>query len=777
MTVGDSLAHLAGALRAAGAGQLPGVAPLLHKLEHIGALIRVHNTCAVPAEAAALRAGITAQMTALAPAARHPLALDVRLNGHVSIPRQVLDEAAAAAGVLLRLSTRPSGSMAWLEYHARFRDRYGPGALVPVRDLVADSGLGYPDGYPGTVPARPVWRALTERDAALLALIQQVTLDGSGEIVLTEADIQALTTSEHADLVPRPRIELGVTLCARSAAAIRSGDFELRVVAVPRTPTSMAGRFAHLLEPGERKLLCATYQARDSGQEAVAVQLSFPPRVPHNENVVRVAPLVAEALPLGEHPAAGAGVIRVDDLAVTADAAQMYLVHRPTGRRVIPQIPHALDTMVQTPPLARFLAEVADARSAGFGPFDLGGARTLPYVPRIRYRRTVLSPARWLLATDDLTAGQDGGRWEERLAAWRQRWRVPARVVACHGELRLPLDLEHALDRSLLRAQVERAGRIELREDGPPGGDRWLGRPAELLIPFTLSTAPPRPLPVMAAPGTVLRPGAGTLMCAQLAGNPARFDDIIGVHLPRLAAQLAGLAERWWVRRHRDMIRPGTPQHVAVYLRLAPRGFAGAAAELASFAADLDARGLPGQLALASCPEYPARYGHGDALAAAENVFAADTAAAIAQLALAAAGDVPGQALAAASMTQLAASFAPDPATGYQTLIRCLEQAAGPLDRALCGWARRLADPAGDFMALRGLPRGDAVAGTWAARDTALTLYYRALAGQRDPGTVLRTLLHEHHMRALGLDPQAEKQTGRMARAAALQRLALAGRL
>jgi class I lanthipeptide synthase len=41
---------------------------------------------------------------------------------------------------------------------------------------------------------------------------------------------------------------------------------------------------------------------------------------------------------------------------------------------------------------------------------------------------------------------------------------------------------------------------------------------------------------------------------------------------------------------------------------------------------------------------------------------------------------------------------------------------------------------------------------------------------------VLRTLLHEHHMRALGLDPQFEQLTGRLARAAARQRLALGGR-
>lgn len=63
----------------------------------------------------------------------------------------------------------------------------------------------------------------------------------------------------------------------------------------------------------------------------------------------------------------------------------------------------------------------------------------------------------------------------------------------------------------------------------------------------------------------------------------------------------------------------------------------------------------------------------------------------------------------------------------------------------------------------------------WQERDTALAVYRRELAPQRDPAGILPTLLHEHHMRALGIDPAFEKVTNRLARAAALRHLALAG--
>jgi thiopeptide-type bacteriocin biosynthesis protein len=267
-------------------------------------------------------------------------------------------------------------------------------------------------------------------------------------------------------------------------------------------------------------------------------------------------------------------------------------------------------------------------------------------------------------------------------------------------------------------------------------------------------------------------------VCAQIAGNPARFDDIIAAHLPALTARLGpGLVTRWWVRRHRDLVHPGTAQHVTLLLRLAsPDRFTEAAAEIAAFAAGLEAHGLPGRLTLASYTEQPARYGYGEAMDAAEEVFAADTAAAAAQLALASATGMPALLLAAASMARIAAAFAPDPVTGSKALASCLDQGSGPLSRPFREQVCALADPAAGPGELHGLPGGDGVASAWERRDAALAAYHAALSGQRDPGTVLRTLLHEHHMRGVGLDPDIEQQTGRLARAAALRHIALAGR-
>jgi hypothetical protein len=100
------------------------------------------------------------------------IGIDMLLDWDLVVPEAVAAEAASAAGVLARLAHRPALSQGWVAWHARFLDRYGPGALVPVLDAVDDSrGLGFPAGYLGS-PYPEQHGPLTGRDKTLLILAQ-----------------------------------------------------------------------------------------------------------------------------------------------------------------------------------------------------------------------------------------------------------------------------------------------------------------------------------------------------------------------------------------------------------------------------------------------------------------------------------------------------------------------------------------------------------------------------------------------------------------------------
>ncbi|MGX8910282.1 lantibiotic dehydratase [Streptomyces netropsis] len=97
--------------------------------------------------------------------------------------------------------------------------------------------------------------------------------------------------------------------------------------------------------------------------------------------------------------------------------------------------------------------------------FDWGAARTMPFLPRLCYGRTVLSPARWRLEPAELPSrSRPWAECDEAFAAWRARRGVPGQVSLTEGDRLLALDLEEANHRVLLRAHFDRGGPLALSE-------------------------------------------------------------------------------------------------------------------------------------------------------------------------------------------------------------------------------------------------------------------------------------------------------------------------
>jgi thiopeptide-type bacteriocin biosynthesis protein len=364
------------------------------------------------------------------------------------------------------------------------------------------------------------------------------------------------------------------------------------------------------------------------------------------------------------------------------------------------------------------------------------------------------------------------------LDAWRQRWRVPNWVSMVELDRRQPVDLSHRLHRFLLRNRLNRSGRLELREASGPEENAWLGRRHEVLIPLFLdqSSAGREPTPVTGPRQVVAGnaghlPGDSRIVCAQLHGHPGRFDEVLTQRLAKLLVAF-GDEDRpsWWFRRHRQMSLPDADQYLVLYLRLpGPSTYSLAAERLSEWANALRAERLLSHFALVTYEPQAGRFGEATALDRAYEVFAADSAAALAQINLAVRAGAHAQAAAAASFVDLVVNFAGSVQIGSEWLIHQLRREHGPLDPALREQTLALADPDGTLTMLRSLPGGDDVVTAWRSRAAALSAYREALAAQRDPLTVLPSLLHLHHNRSVGVDPVIERVTGRLARACALR--------
>ncbi|TVT25755.1 lantibiotic dehydratase, partial [Amycolatopsis rhizosphaerae] len=485
-TVTDPVDYVVKQLHQAVAEELEAPAPLVRELAVIRADLEHHN--GEKADQSAQRARVTGRMRKLSSAGRTPLAVDLLLDCDVQLPAAVATEMELTAGALLRLTRQPAGQPAWRDYHAAFIERYGTGTLVPITSVVDPStGLGYPAGYPGSIFTPPSL-GLSKRDERLLALAWKAMADGSRRVVLTDEDLHALTDEELDERHIPPHVELSGRIHAVSREALDRGDFIL-TVAPARSAGTLTSRFTPLADGSG---LAEVYQEAQAGVEgALRVQMSFGPMYQHAENVCRVPAYLGHLLPLGEHSPSGSD-ITVDDLAVTATSERLHLVSLSRCQIVEPQVFHALALDKQAPPLARFLAHLPRAFGPGWYQFDWGPHVGLPFLPQVRYRRAVLSPAQWRLTGEDLGHGD----WRKSLDEWRQRWNCPRVVELRDADRTLRLSLDEPAHAVLLRRQVSRHGQAILQEAPADRDFGWLdGHAHELAFPLVaVRGAAPSPL-------------------------------------------------------------------------------------------------------------------------------------------------------------------------------------------------------------------------------------------------------------------------------------------
>ncbi|WP_327315744.1 lantibiotic dehydratase [Streptomyces sp. NBC_01235] len=762
----DALGYLMGQLNAIDAGSLAPVAETVRELHAVRAGL---EECATRGG----RVRVAARMRDLVPGLRrHPVALDLRLDARIVLPEAVAREIERAALILTRLSIRPYGTAAWNEYHQRFYERYGIGTMVPLAEVVADSGTGYPDGYPGA-PAGARRPRVSARDDTLVRLAQAAALDGRDEVILTDEQIEALDVGPDEPRLP-PHLEIGVRVHAASLEELQRGRFRLEAVSVSRGAGVSTGRFLSVLAPADREALVtelADLPAADGN--TMPAQLSFPPLLPESAHVTHSPQVLPIVISLQEHRAPQDTVLTPEDLAVGCDGRRMYLAVPERCHRVEAVGMHALNLRTHTPPLVRFLTELSRAQCAQVTVFDWGAAAAMPFLPRLRYGRIMLAPARWRLEAPELPGHvRPREEWDAALADWRARRRLPRRVYLVEDDRRLFLDLDEAGHHAFLRRHLDHSRMAVLVEAPEPEAYGWCGgRAHEVVVPLKAtrpSAWPPLPAPdrarALSAAQTQTLASSSVLLAA-LYGDPRRQDVVLSRHLPGLLEQLGN--PPWWFIRFRD-----PDQHLRVRIALPdPEAFADTARTVSAWADELRSIGLLADLRYPTSYREMGRWGSGSAWEAAENVFRADSCAILAQLTQ---PQRPGpRTLVAAHTVAITSAFLGTIEAGMKWLIDHVPRTAPvPVPRPQFTEAVRLADPSDDWSALRSVPGGDAIVSGWADREAALAAYRPHLPGPDTQGIavddVLTSLLHVHFVRHVAVNFPEEEVCLYLARAAAL---------
>lgn len=740
MTVADPVDHIVRTLRTHAEVLEPSTLEVLDLLIKTRLDLTIHNQAA-PEEADKLREAAEERMRVIPAESRSRISVDLRLDAHVRVPRQVLDEVEHAAHALVRLTRAQGPTPAWAAYQTHFWERYGAGVLVPVRDAVdLAAGIGFPADYPMSVWAEDPLRVLP-RDEQLAAAAMQAVISGDREIVLTNADIDALAVDAPEQPVA-PHVEMGVRIRAVSQEAVTAGDFTIDVRPAWTTGV-LSGRFAAVL--GSR--LSDQYRALPTmTQGALSAQLSFAPSFPHAQNVARIPALLPFVIPVGETCAPADDVIPIDDLAVFSTGRRLHLVSMSRRRIIETAVLHPLALEKQAPPLARFLAMLGRGFATAWTAFDWGPAAAgLPYLPRFRYRRAILAPARWKLSAATLP-GPFGPAWHQALTNWAVTWRCPPRLELRDDDRTTSVDLAESVHALLIHKHLRRQGHALLTEAVTDAELGWIGHAHEITVALAAST-PQAPHPDLSHTPVVTNqsltpPGDGgqRWMQAKVFTHPTAMDQIVSQRLPGLLEEL-GTTQGWFVRyrslQETDHLRIRVPTD-------GPDGYAATLRILSAWMQQLTADRLASHLTIDGYRPETGRYGTGAAMAAAEDAFVADSL--VTRHALT---DLPGldpEATCALSMIDVAEGLL-GPREGRAWLAETPAHGDGHPDAT-----RQTADRVRTQPLLHASPR---LAQAVAHRQAALAAY-REHIDEREVGRVLESLLHMHHNRLIGPDRDSE---------------------
>jgi thiopeptide-type bacteriocin biosynthesis protein len=729
---------------------------------------------------------LDARMRAIQPAA-NVLHVDLALDADVQIPHLVATELEQALDALWRVSVRQSGSPRLRAYHQEFLGRYGVGRAVPLTELLSEeTGMGLPEPYrregtgrPGRPPVLDV-----DRNRLLARLVAHAVAEKRREVCLDDDTVDRLTLVNRTDVAAPASMDVIARLMAPSVEAMAAGDFRLVFAPYPgHSPAgAVSGRFASVLaDEGMRRLLeCPDFDGE------VPASLVYRPTSDRVVNVMSSPRWLTHRIPVGVGTFDPSVVdLPPGDLAVAATADRLVLMSRRLGREVRPTRFNVVNLRRFGTGMVRFLDDIGGEGLGEVRAWNWGGVRDAPFLPRVRYGRTVLASAVWRV--DDGLLGAHTARpdWSQRLDAWREAAQVPVRVVVSEADQLMTLDLDEPVHRELFRRACRRGADRTVREVlDDHYADGWLRSPdgphhCELVVPVVRRDAT-APAGRVAAVTRVrdrdeLHLPGGDWLYAKVYTSRDRLTELARDHLPALLHRADPPPSQWFFIRYADpdahlrlRVR-GTP--AALWGDLLPR--------LRDWFATLRSAGLVSRLALDSYDPEVERYGGPSLIASAERVFHADSEAVTRILGILDGGpDLGGDPVLVGALSVLdlfAALGRDDEVTDWlaRTGDKAAYRQAFTSRRAV---ALRLADPGADWAELRDLPGGRDLVDAWDRRRPAVAEYGDALRRTARAGgvapvhAIARSLAHIHCNRLFGLERVVENHVLSVARNTMLAR-------
>lgn len=430
-----------------------------------------------------------------------PLMTDMSISSErLSLSNNIANEAAKAAQLLWLLSSeRNKNKKSILEdYHSRFREKYGTYVEIPVLDVLnTDTGLG-----PLTMnkDLGESLSALNNLDNLLLNKLWKAISKMDEEIEITDSEFLLMRNMGNCDTYSPPNsLELCIEVLTKHDPITEDENFQLVVIPShgPGGAGQTFGRFVDILGSEFKDILKEFYLEQSLLTPYVkAVEFSFLPSDGRIANVA-ISPVLRDfEFVLGTNTSGKTTELNLRDIVVGATPSRLYLKSVSLNNELFLTHQNMISSK-HWPPVLSFMHEISNNVSHPLYPFSWGGLENAPYLPRVRYRKTILKPRSWHVSLNDLHQFSDEDHTTdiELFTTWCKHWDVPRYVYLIQDDTRLLFDIQisfhvNELVRELQKQKVfclqEKVGTFEESCVFSVNG-KYL---SEIIIPFVRNGPP-----------------------------------------------------------------------------------------------------------------------------------------------------------------------------------------------------------------------------------------------------------------------------------------------
>ena len=385
-----------------------------------------------------------------------------------TLGKDILDELQSAMTFLNKISLR-GGNETLNQFQQAFYNRYEDCEILLLEALDPEIGIGYPvnrgsgdlspllDNFP--VPGSQGNNV--QSGNFLLNLSKKVLEVNQNEIVLSDEDVKNSKTNWD-DLPPTIHTMFEIIKSGFNYPLIYLTGF------VGVSGAKMLARFAHT----DKKIAEFVNEVARKEQELMPdVFLAEIAHLPDS----RIGNILSrphirdyEILYLANSDLPENQLIYLSDIYLSIRKGKLCLRSKKLNKEIIPRLTNAHNYMNNSMPVYRFLCDMQQQYGRQGLFFNWGQLNNeLSFLPRVRYKNTILSLATWKIKTDEmkhLFVIKEDEKLLAEIKKWKEKYPLPLKMLLQDGDNELLVDWEDARSIKSLFSIIKKREMIILTE-------------------------------------------------------------------------------------------------------------------------------------------------------------------------------------------------------------------------------------------------------------------------------------------------------------------------